>query len=187
MDSGPSGHLILRIFFVRAAHSLRMTDSRIEFRASPIHGLGGFAAGPIAAGERVIEYVGQRITKQESLIRCEQNNEYIFSLDETHDLDGNVGWNPAKFINHSCAPNCDAEWADGRIWIVARRDIAAGEELTFNYGYELESFRDHPCHCGAAECAGYMVAEEYFSTVRSALRQSEKEQNPQQSHNPPGH
>jgi SET domain-containing protein len=64
------------------------------------------------------------------------------------------------------APNCEAEWEGGRIWITARRDIAAGEEITFNYGYTLDEYREHPCHCGAPECAGYIVAEEYFECVR---------------------
>ncbi len=81
----------------------------LEFRPSSIHGLGGFARCDIAAGTRVIEYLGERITKQESLVRCELNNEYIFGLDEHTDLDGNVSWNPARFINHSCRPNCDAD------------------------------------------------------------------------------
>ena len=74
--------------------------------------------------------------------------------------------NPARFLNHSCAPNCEAELDDGRIWIVAKRDIKAGEELTFNYGYDLEDYRDHPCRCGVPECAGHIVVEEFFDHVR---------------------
>ena len=142
----------------------------VYFRPSAIHGVGGFAKADIAAGTRVIEYVGEKITKAESLRRCESANEYIFSLDETHDLDGNVPWNPARFLNHSCDPNCEAEPDGGRVWIVARRDIRAGEEITFNYGYDLEDYREHPCRCGAADCIGYIVAEEFFEHVR---RQSE--------------
>ncbi len=139
----------------------------ISFRESPIHGLGGFANQPLAAGTRVIEYGGQKIGKAESLRRCEENNWFIFALDDQFDLDGSVGWNPARFINHSCSPNCDAELIDGHIWIVARRDIAAGEEITFNYGYDLESYREHPCHCGAPNCLGYIVAEELFPLLRN--------------------
>ena len=135
-------------------------------RQSAIHGVGGFAKAGIAAGTRVIEYIGEKITKAESLRRCESNNEYIFSLDGAHDLDGNVTWNPARFLNHSCDPNCEAEPDGGRVWIVARRGIRAGEEITFNYGYDLEDYREHPCRCGAADCAGYIVAEEFFGHVR---------------------
>ena len=141
----------------------------VDFRASPIDRLGGFAHADIPAGTGVIEYVGERITKAESLRRCEANNEYIFTLDEAHDLDGNVLWNPARWLNHSCAPNCEAELDEGRIWIVALRDIKAGEELTFNYGYDLESYHEHPCRCGAADCVGYIVAEELFAQVRRQL------------------
>jgi len=139
----------------------------ISFQRSHIHGTGGFARVPIPAGTRLIEYVGERITKAESLRLCEADNEYIFTIDDEFDLDGSVEWNPARFLNHSCAPNCEAEWEESRIWIVALCDIAAGEELTFNYGYDLEDYREHPCQCGATNCVGYIVAEEFFDHVRS--------------------
>ena len=143
-----------------------METALIYFRPSTIHGVGGFAKADIAAGTHVIEYVGEKITKTELLHRCESSNEYIFSLDETYDLDGSVPWNPAQFLNHSCDPNCEAEPDGGRIWIVARRDIRAGEEITFNYGYDLQDYREHPCRCGAPDCAGYIVAEELFEHIR---------------------
>ena len=136
------------------------------FRPSAIHGVGGFAKADIVAGTRVIEYVGEKITKAESLRRCESANEYIFSLDDESDLDGNVPWNPARFLNHSCDPNCEAEPDGGRVWIVARRGIRAGEEITFNYGYDLQDYREHPCRCGAADCVGYIVATEFFEHVK---------------------
>jgi SET domain-containing protein len=128
--------------------------------------MGGFARVDLPAGTHLIEYVGEKIDKQTSLARCEQENAYIFSLDENWDLDGNVEWNPARFFNHSCVPNCDAEDHDGRIWIVTTRPVTRGEELTFNYGYDLEDYRAHPCGCGARECVGFIVAEEYFDLVR---------------------
>lgn len=140
----------------------------IQFRHSPIHGTGGYARSAVKAGTRVIEYVGEKITKAESLLRCEANNVYIFTLNDDFDLDGNTPANPARFLNHSCAPNCEAEWDEERIWIVALRDIGAGEELTFNYGYDLEDYQDHPCRCGASGCVGFIVAEEFFEHVRQA-------------------
>src|SRR5262245_4123566 len=91
----------------------------IVFSPSPIHGVGGFARVDIMAGTRVLEYVGERISWRESVRRCESSNEYIFALDEEHHLDGRVDWNPARWINHSCAPNCEAQLVDGRIWIEA--------------------------------------------------------------------
>ncbi len=140
----------------------------VLFCPSPIHGLGGFARRDIAKHTRVIEYVGEKIDKAESLRRCEATNEYIFGLDDHYDLDGNVPWNPARFINHSCRPNCDAELDTGRIWLVASRDIKVGEELTFNYGFDLEDYRQYPCHCGAPDCVGYIVAEAFFAHLRKA-------------------
>lgn len=133
---------------------------------SSIHGMGGYAAQEIARGTRVLEYLGGRITKSESLRRCRENNQYIFGLNEQEDLDGNVEWNPARFLNHSCSPNCEALVEAGRIWLVALRDIPTGEELTFNYGYDLVDYLDYPCRCGAAICVGYIVAEEFFDHVR---------------------
>ncbi len=138
----------------------------IQFRLSRIHGTGGYARQTIAAGTRVIEYLGERISKAESLVLCEADNVYIFDIDDEFDLNGNVAWNPARFLNHGCAPNCEAEQDEARIWILALRDIPVGEELTFNYGYGLEDHLDHPCRCGASACVGYIVAEEFFDQLR---------------------
>ena len=146
--------------------SASIASELIVFRASHIHGSGGFAATAIAEGTPLIEYLGERISKAESHRRCEANNPFIFHLDEETDLDGNVEWNPARWLNHSCEPNCEAESEDGRIWIVATCDLRAGEELTFNYGYDIADYRDFPCRCGKAQCVGFMVAEEYFPQVR---------------------
>ena len=141
-------------------------NAQIVFGSSPIHGVGGFAKRDVCAGRLLIEYVGEKIDKRESLRRCEQNNHCIFALDEHFDLDGNVPWNPARFLNHSCNPNCEAELREGRIWIVARRDIRQGEEITFNYGFDLEDYKSYPCACGSASCIGYIVDEEFFEYVR---------------------
>lgn len=140
----------------------------LHFRTSAIHGQGGFAQGDIPAGERLLEYVGEKIDKAESLRRCAENNEYIFYLDPKFDLDGKVDWNPARLLNHSCAPNSEALMLDGRLWIVSQRLIRAGEEITFNYGYDLTEYLDHPCACGSPGCVGYIVAEEFFPKLRRA-------------------
>ena len=144
---------------------VRETDL-VSFRESRIHGMGGFARATIAAGRQVIEYIGERVTKHESLRRCESGNEYIFALDDKYDLDGNVPFNPARFLNHSCEPNCQVEQVEDHIWIIASRAIRAHEELTFNYGYDLEDYREYPCRCGAPGCVGYIVASEFFDHVR---------------------
>ena len=137
-----------------------------EIRPSKIHGTGVFARADIPAEARVIEYVGERVSKEESERRRKANNFFVFIVTDEFDIDGLVDWNPARFINHSCAPNCEAQEEDEHIWIHALRDIKAGEELTFNYGYDLQDYEDHPCRCGAPNCIGYMVAEEHFEDVR---------------------
>jgi len=142
------------------------TPAAVVFKPSLIHGIGGFARTAIPAGTRVIQYVGRKITKHESLRHCELNNEYIFALNDDWDLDGNVPWNPARYINHGCAPNCEAILEHGCIWIVSLRAIQTGEELTFNYGYDLEDYRSYPCYCGAEGCVGFIVSEQYFKQVR---------------------
>ena len=148
----------------------QITDAteNVVVRQSAIHGSGAYARCDLAKGTMVIEYVGEKISKGESARRIDADNEYIFTLDDDHDLDGNVPWNPARFINHSCAPNCEAEIDGHRVFITALRDIQAGEELSFNYGYDLVDYRSHPCRCGATECVGFMVAEEHFERVRRA-------------------
>jgi len=138
----------------------------IEFRPSPIHGTGGFALRDVAEGTRILEYVGRKIDKQESLRECEHDNPFIFYLNTEWDLDGDVEWNSARLLNHSCSPNCAAELIDGRIWIVAQRPIRAGEEITFNYGYDLESYSDYPCKCQSPGCIGFIVAEEFHADIR---------------------
>jgi SET domain-containing protein len=142
------------------------TTENILVRQSVIHGTGVFARRQLTKGSHVIEYVGEKIAKDESARRIDADNEFIFTLDDEFDLDGKVAWNPARFINHSCTPNCEAEVDGHSVWIIALRDIPAGEELSFNYGYDLSDFHEHPCRCGAAQCVGFMVAEEHFDHVR---------------------
>jgi SET domain-containing protein len=149
---------------------MRQALQWIEIRRSRIHGKGLFARRDIAAGTRLIQYIGRKVPKDRSAELCQKRNAYIFQLNEVTDLDGKVSWNPARLINHSCEPNCDAEVDDrDRIWIVSRCAIRRGEELSYNYGYNLADFKDYPCRCGASTCLGYMVAEELFPVVRELL------------------
>lgn len=137
-----------------------------EVKPSGIHGTGVYARIAIPEEVRIIEYVGERLDKEESGRRRQADNFFIFTVTDDIDIDGAVDWNPARFINHSCAPNCEARMEDEQIWIYALRDIAAGEELSFNYGYDLQDYEEHPCRCGASACVGFMVAEEHFGDVR---------------------
>jgi len=152
---------------------MTQVEGLVSFAVSTIHGTGGFARTDVGPGTSLLEYVGERISKEESLQRCRAGNTRIFSLDDEWDLDGDVPWNPARWLNHSCEPNCEACLDDGQIWIVSLRPISAGEELTFNYGYDLEDLEDHPCRCGTANCVGYIVAEEFHETIRRRYAQSD--------------
>jgi len=150
-----------------------------EVRKSEIHGRGVFAVKDIPKETNIIEYIGEKISKAESdrrgweqMDRAKETGEaavYIFVLDSEYDIDGNIPRNAARLINHSCDPNCES-WIDrGRIWICAVRDIEKGEELFFNYGFDLESYEDHPCHCGSKNCVGYITGPEYWPQLRSRI------------------
>ena len=142
-----------------------ITIGALERRTSGIEGSGLFARARIPAGECIIEYTGEKMCKAESLRRCMEGNNYIFNINEEFDIDGSVESNFARFINHSCAPNAEAQLEDDKVWIVALRDILPGEEVTFNYGYDLDDYREHPCRCGAVNCVGYILAEEYWNCL----------------------
>ena len=139
-----------------------------EIRPSPLHGLGGFATRHIPAGTRLIEYAGERISPPESESRYPevsgvQHHTFLFAIDDEVVVDASVNGNEARFINHSCAPNCDAVIDDGRIWIETVHDIEPGEELVYDYAYILNerhspaAKRRYPCHCGAITCRGTIL------------------------------
>jgi SET domain-containing protein len=155
-------------------------DCPYEVRHSAIHGDGVFAALLIKKDARVIEYVGEKITKRESerrgaifMQRAKSGGHgavYIFNLNKKHDLDGHFEWNLARLINHSCSPNCEAQIIRGRIWYVALRDIAQGEEITINYNFDMEDWEKHPCRCGAVRCVGYIIDENLWPELRRRKR-----------------
>ena len=133
---------------------------------SRIDGQGLFAAQDIAKGTRIIAYIGEKITRQESARRLAAGNAYIFHLNYRYALDGETLANTARYINHSCDPNCAVEKTHDTLWIVALRDITEGEELSYNYGYTLEHYQDNPCNCGAKNCCGYILARQYWECIQ---------------------
>ncbi len=142
---------------------------RIQTRRSGVHGKGVFAVQDIAAGETIIEYVGEVISWQEAQDRHphdpqDPNHTFYFHVDEDRVIDALYGGNSSRWINHSCDPNCIADEEDGRIFIKALRDIRAGEELNYDYGliiderYTPKLKAEYPCWCGAAQCRGTLLA-----------------------------
>jgi SET domain-containing protein len=139
----------------------------IQVRVGPsrIAGQGLFAAQDIKKGTRIIQYIGEKISSRERARRLAAGNAYIFRLTYRFAIDGQTLENTARYINHSCDPNCEVEKTSDTIWIVALRDIAAEEELSYNYGYDARNFQENPCNCGAQSCCGYILAQEYWSLI----------------------
>jgi SET domain-containing protein len=132
---------------------------------SHIDGQGLFAAQDITKGTRIIAYIGEKISRRESARRLEAGNAYIFHLNYRYALDGETLENTARYINHSCEPNCQVEKTNGTLWIVALRDIKEGEELSYNYGYEFKHYKDNPCNCGAKNCCGYILDRQCWDFI----------------------
>ncbi len=130
---------------------------RVHIGPSRMHAEGLFTTIDITKGTKIIRYIGKKITQEESDRRLAAGNVYIFGLNEHYSLDGDTPKNTARYINHSCDPNCQTEQFGNTIWIVSIKDIQAGEELTYNYGYEVDDTPAEPCHCGAHNCCGYIL------------------------------
>ena len=140
----------------------------IEVRRSGVHGRGVFALRRIRKGTRIIEYTGDRVSHALADRRYEDHDEsdnhtFLFSVDRGLVIDAGIGGNEARFINHSCDPNCESVIERRRVFIDAIRDIAPGEELT--YDYQIGRERNDPpnvdeiyaCRCGSARCRGTML------------------------------
>ncbi len=115
-------------------------------------GLGLFAAVPLKKRETIIEYIGKRITSAEG--DALENNSYIFTVNSKTDIDGSPRWNTARYANHSCRPNCESVIRQGRVFIVAMKNIQPGEELTYDYGKDYFNDFIKPFGCRCVKCAG---------------------------------
>jgi SET domain-containing protein len=128
-------------------------------RSSDIHAAGCYTTEVVPAETRIVEYTGPRVTPEEGDERYDnRETTYLFGLEGGMLIDGE---GMAAFINHSCDPNCETDEIDGRVWIFAARDIAAGEELTYDYNlYDGEEDDPAPCTCGTKKCRGTMYSPE---------------------------
>ncbi|HEY4358113.1 MAG TPA: SET domain-containing protein-lysine N-methyltransferase [Acidobacteriaceae bacterium] len=133
---------------------------RLLIRSSDIHAAGCYTLDPIQRGQRIMEYDGLRISKEVADLRYENRVvTYLFGFGE----DGDVidGFGTEMFLNHSCDPNCQTKEINGRVFIRAIRDIAAGEELVYEYHlYDSDLDDAADCHCGKPQCRGTMYSEE---------------------------
>ncbi|MGH7719715.1 MAG: SET domain-containing protein, partial [Gemmatimonadaceae bacterium] len=152
-----------------AATASNGADPLFEIRRSRIQGQGAFATRPIRKGTRIIEYVGERVSHDEADRRyvdeeMERHHTFLFTVSRRTVVDAGKGGNDSRFINHSCAPNCEAIIERGRIYIEALRNIPTGSELSYDYAYEWtaddddDAGRRYPCRCGARSCRGTIMA-----------------------------
>lgn len=145
-----------------------VSGPRFARRRSPIHGYGIFARRPIAKGERLIEYKGALIDADQADGRYPEDgtppHTFLFDAEDDLYIDAGVNGNSARWINHSCAPNCETVQEGRRIFIEAIRAIRPGEEISYDYRITLDephnarARKKWVCHCGAAGCRGTMLA-----------------------------
>jgi uncharacterized protein len=154
----------------------------IEVRHSPVHGFGVFALRRIRKGTTIMEYLGERVSHEEADARYEHkeahdNHTFLFTVDSRTVIDGGVGGNDARYINHGCDPNCESASQNKRIYVEAVRTIQPGEELAYDYQIQRDP-EDPPnvdeifaCRCGATTCRGSMlVARKKARKKKSAAK-----------------
>jgi len=168
----------------KAARTTPRPEPMFAVRRSRIHGSGVYATRRIRKGTRIVEYLGERITHEEADSRYEAKGQddghtFLFVVNDDVVIDAGVDGNDARFINHSCGPNCEAVIEGGRVFIEATRTIQAGEELGYEYGLTWESTDDpeelaaYACRCGAENCRGTML-DEVPLDVKNARREARR-------------
>ena len=158
-----------------------------KLKSSKVHGKGIFAKKDINKGIKIIEYIGEKISRSEGDKRSEKRikkylhskktgSVYIFELNQRYDIDGSPKYNKARYINHSCSPNCEVEISRGHIWISSIKNINIGEELSYDYGYEFdkEDYKDHECKCGSKNCIGYIISSDDWGKYKRFLKKGNK-------------
>ena len=164
----------------------RSDARRIQVRRSGVHGKGVFALVDIPRGERIIEYTGELISWDEAQRRHphdpqDPNHTFYFHIDDQHVIDALYGGNASRWINHSCAPNCEADEDEGRIFIKSRRKIKAGEELNYDYGLVIdepltpELKAEYPCWCHSKTCRGTLLSSD-LDTAEGRDKKKKKKQ-----------
>ena len=140
------------------------------------NGKGLYATKDIKKGTRIIDYVGNIITRKQSDENPKFDNKkpiYLFNLNKKYDLDGDVSWNIARLINHSCSNNCDYIGKGLKLWVITIKDIKKGEELTCDYGFAYDlDYKQFPCNCGSINCVGYIVREGSRWRINKRYRKS---------------
>jgi uncharacterized protein len=152
---------------VKRGRKKREPSSFLEVRQSDVHGQGVFATKSIRKGKRIIEYTGKRMPWDVASADSDDPHTFLFGFGDGNDvINAGIDGNEARWINHSCDPNCEAVEERNRIFIYALRDIHPGEELSYDYALEIdeprseENEKEHACSCGASNCRGTLLAAE---------------------------
>ena len=158
-----------------------------KVKKSKVHGNGIYATQNIKKGIKIIEYLGEKISRKEGDRRSELRikkylnsknigSVYIFQLNAKQDIDGSPLYNKARYINHSCDPNCEVDIENGKIWISSLRRIKKGEELSYDYGYSFDKddYKDHPCKCNSKNCIGYIISSDDWEKFIKHLKKQMK-------------
>ena len=136
----------------------------LVIRPSQIHSYGCYTTRSIRKGTLVVEYVGERLSNsQADDLYDGVPQTYLFGLDNRKQVVD--GYGVAAFINHSCSPNCETDQIRGKIWVIAMREIHAGEELTYDYNL-FDGDDDAPCFCGAPRCRGSLYSREHLRRLK---------------------
>ena len=157
----------------------------MKVRRSKVHGQGVFALKRIRKGTRIIEYVGDRISHARANRRYDDHDEndnhtFLFAVDRNVVIDATVDGNDSRFINHSCAPNCESNIEHRRVFIDCIRSIEPGEELNYDYGlmidepYTPKLLAEYPCWCGSEECRGPLLAPKDDKKSRKKAKKARK-------------
>ena len=158
-----------------------------KLRKSKVHGTGIFVKKNIKKNTRIIQYIGEKISKKEGdkrsadrikkfLNKKNHGSVYIFELNKKYDIDGSPLYNKARYINHSCNPNCEVDIIKNEIWISSIKLIKQGEELNYDYGYPFDEddFNDHICKCGSSKCIGYIISQDDWPKYKKYLKKIKK-------------
>jgi SET domain-containing protein len=159
----------MRFFvFLQTSHACEISGMALVVRPSRIHSVGVFTTTSIRKGARVVEYAGPRITPEEAdRLYDGAARTYLYGLEDGKTIIDGEGL--GAYLNHSCDPNCEIDEIKSRAWIFALRDIAAGEELLWDYNlYDDEA--PAPCHCGSSKCRGTMYSREWMARMRRKAR-----------------
>jgi SET domain-containing protein len=151
---------------IKSIHVRLLERKLVSLRKSKIHGIGVFANTRIALGQVLARYTGKILSVEAANRELANDNRYLLELPDGRILDGSTSNGPGRFFNHSCDPSARLEYWENRPLIVSSRAIAKDEEITIDYGFDLEDVTRFPCRCGKANCVGYIVGWPYHAMVR---------------------